>query len=141
MSERKVKREGPIRHATDAEVLAASRKLTRRSFAVAAIGAAAGFGLYRWVDCSRNDGMQPIPRRRAFQANAALSRKVFDERAIAPTYPINRAENLHQRPDRDQGSHPARELAPATSRCGEREKFRAVCTRCYGVDLRVFARE
>ncbi len=94
MSEGKVKREDPARHATDAEVLAASRKLTRRSFAVTAIGAAAGFGLYRWVNYSRNDGMQPIPRRRAFQANAALSRKVFDERALAPTYPINQAENL-----------------------------------------------
>jgi hypothetical protein len=63
MSERKVRREDPARHATDAEVLAASRKLTRRSFAVAAIGAAAGFGLYRWVDYSRDDGMQPVPLR------------------------------------------------------------------------------
>ena len=94
MSERKVKREDPAHHTTDAEVLAASRKLTRRSFAVAAIGAAAGFGLYRWVDYSRDDGMQPVPLRRAFQANAALSRKVFDERALAPTYPASRAETL-----------------------------------------------
>ena len=94
MSERKTKREGPARHATDTEVLAASRKLTRRSFAVAAFGAAAGFGLYRWVNYSRDDGMQPLPLRRAFQANAALSQKVFDERALAPTYSVSRAENL-----------------------------------------------
>lgn len=94
MSDGNVKREDPARYATDAEVLAASRKLTRRSFAVTVIGAAAGFGFYRWVDYSRNDGMQPIPRRRAFQANAALSRKVFDERALAPTYPVNQAKNL-----------------------------------------------
>jgi hypothetical protein len=94
MSDGNLKREDPARYATDAEVLAASRKLTRRSFAVAVIGAAAGFGFYRWVDYSPNDGMQPIPRRRAFQANAALSRKVFDERALAPTYPVNQAKNL-----------------------------------------------
>jgi hypothetical protein len=94
MSEHKVEREDPVRDASDAEVLAASRKLTRRSFAVAAIGAAAGFGLYRWVDYSRNDGMQPIPRRRALQINAALSREVFNERALSPTYPVARAEHL-----------------------------------------------
>jgi hypothetical protein len=94
MSKHEVKRGDPAWPATDAEVLTASRKLTRRSFAVAAIGAAAGFGLYRWVDYSREDGMQPFPRRRAFQANAALSRDVFDERGLAPTYPVSRAENL-----------------------------------------------
>jgi hypothetical protein len=94
MSGRKAKHEYTASHATDAEVLAASRKLTRRGFAVAAIGAAAGFGFYRWVEYSRDDGMQPVPLRRAFQANAALSRKVFDERALAPTYPASRAENL-----------------------------------------------
>jgi Oxidoreductase molybdopterin binding domain len=94
MSEHNIKPEEKTAYATDAEVLAASRKLTRRGFAVAAIGAAVGFGVYRWVDYSRGDGMQPLPRRRAFQANAALSREVFDERALAPTYPLNRAENL-----------------------------------------------
>jgi hypothetical protein len=94
MSKRRVEFEDPVRHATDDEVLTASRKLTRRGFAVAAIGAAAGFGLYRWVDYSRNDGMQPLPRRRAFQVNASLSREVFNERALAPTYSVSRAENL-----------------------------------------------
>jgi hypothetical protein len=87
-------REGPFGDSTDAQVRAASRKHTRRSFAVAALGAAAGYGVYRWVDYSASDGMQPVPRRRAFQANAALSRALFDERALAPTYPVTRAEHL-----------------------------------------------
>ena len=82
------------RPASDAEVLAASRRLTRRSFAVAALSAAAGYGFYRWVDFSPSEGQQPVPRRRALQANAALSRAVFDERALAPVYPVSRAERL-----------------------------------------------
>ncbi len=80
--------------ATDAEVLAASRKSTRRSFAVAALGAAAGAGFCYWVSDSPSDGMQTWPRRRALQANAKIARAVFDERALAPTYPRSHAEQL-----------------------------------------------
>lgn len=82
------------RFTTDAEVLAASRKSTRRSFAVAALGAAAGLGFWRWVVNSPPDGMQPWPRRRLFQANAKVAQAVFDERALAPTYARSRAEQL-----------------------------------------------
>ena len=94
MSEDKGKANDPAGLSSDSEVLATSRKHTRRSFAVAALGAAAGYGIYRWVDYSPSDGMQPVPRRRAFQANAKLSRKIFAERALAPTYPSSRAEKL-----------------------------------------------
>ncbi len=80
--------------AQNAEVLAASRRHTRRSFAVAAVGAAAAFGFYRWVDYSRSIGGQPLPRRRAFQINAAVARAVFDERGLAPTYSLDRAVDL-----------------------------------------------
>ena len=79
---------------TDAEVLAASRRLTRRSFAVAAVAAAAGYGFCRWVWDGPDEGEQPRARRRVIQANASLSRAVFDERALAPAYPANRAERL-----------------------------------------------
>ena len=78
--------------ADDAQVLAAARRTTRRSFAAAALASAAGYGLFRWVSYGRADGDQPLPRRRAFQANAAISRTIFDERALAPTYPVGRAE-------------------------------------------------
>jgi len=79
-------------NAENAKVLSASRKHTRRSFALAALGAVAGYGAYRWVVYSPADGMQPLPRRRAFQTNAELSRAIFDERALAPTYPLSHAE-------------------------------------------------
>ncbi len=80
--------------AADAAVLRESRKHTRRSFAIAAAGAAAGWGLYHWIDESRRLNMQPELLRRAFQTNAALSRAIFDDRALAPTYPLKRAEDL-----------------------------------------------
>lgn len=80
--------------AADAAVLAASRRQTRRSFVVAAAGAAAGYGLYRWIDQSRDDDMQPEPLRRLFQANAAVAREVFRDHALAPTYPVKAARDL-----------------------------------------------
>ena len=80
--------------ASDAAILRESRKHTRRSFVVAAVGAAAGFGLYKWIDSSEIEGRQPKPFRRAFQVNAKLSRAVFDDRALAPTYSLNRARDL-----------------------------------------------
>jgi hypothetical protein len=80
--------------AADAAVLQESRKHTRRSFAVAALAAAAGFGFYEWIDGSRRLDMQPELLRKAFQTNAGLSRAVFNDRAMAPTYPLARAEEL-----------------------------------------------
>ena len=85
---------GEEQRKADEAVLQESRKHTRRSFAVAAIGAAAGWGFYEWLDRSRRLEMQPEVLRRAFQSNALLSRAVFDDRAMAPTYPLQRAENL-----------------------------------------------
>ena len=84
----------PGREAADADVLARSRTHTRRAFAAAAAGAAASYGFWRWSHGSVSDDMQPIPLRRAFEANASLSRGVFREHALAPTYPLSRAENL-----------------------------------------------
>ena len=75
-------------------MLAESRRHTRRSFALTAVSAAAGWGFYRWIDKSHQIELQPDILRRAFQANASLSRAVFDERALAPTYPLSRAEDL-----------------------------------------------
>jgi hypothetical protein len=75
-------------------ILARSRRHTRRSFLGAGAAAAAGYGLYRWIDGMPARDEQPIPYRNAFEANAAISRTLFDERALAPTYPMHRAENL-----------------------------------------------
>ena len=81
-------------YSSDGEVLSASRKHTRRSFAVAALAAVAGYGFCRWVYYSPAEGEQPLPRRRALQANARIAEEVFDDRAMAPTYPASRAEKL-----------------------------------------------
>jgi hypothetical protein len=80
--------------AADATVLAENRKHTRRDFMIGAAAAAAGVGFYRWIETSDYLGMQPKPFRRIIQANAKLSRALFDDRAMAPTYPMERAEHL-----------------------------------------------
>ena len=86
--------ETPTNNTADAALLAASRRHTRRSFAATALAAATGYGFYRWIAHSPTDMEQPKPLRRALQANAALSRALFDDRALAPTYPLERAEEL-----------------------------------------------
>ncbi len=84
----------PGHEAADAEVLAASRRHTRRSFVVAAVGAAAGVGFYEWLSRGPQDNIQPVALERAFQTNAALARSDLLEGNLAPTYPLSRAENL-----------------------------------------------
>ncbi|HWB32658.1 MAG TPA: molybdopterin-dependent oxidoreductase [Acidobacteriaceae bacterium] len=81
-----------VRH--NESVLAESCRHTRRSFVVAAAAAAAGYGMYQWIEDARPDEMQPEGFRRAFELNAALSRKVFDERALAPTYKVSESRDL-----------------------------------------------
>jgi hypothetical protein len=78
----------------DQEILADSRRHTRRSFIVAAAAAAAGYGLYNWIEERPAEEMQPAGFRRAFEANASVSRKIFDDRALSPTYPLSKAEDL-----------------------------------------------
>lgn len=96
----------------NAAVLADSRRHTRRSFAMAAVAVAAGYGLYNWLDHLPSDEMQPGGYRKAFQMNAAISRAVFDDRALAPTYSLSKAENL-----RVNGVYGLRQmLAPASYR-------------------------
>jgi molybdopterin-dependent oxidoreductase-like protein protein len=82
------------RQKENASVLAESRRHTRRSFTVAAAAAVAGYSLYRFVERSPRDEMQPGPFRDVFKWNAGLSQSVFRERGLAPTYPLGRAENL-----------------------------------------------
>jgi molybdopterin-dependent oxidoreductase-like protein protein len=80
--------------AANQAVLADSRSHTRRAFVVAAVGAAAGYGFYHWLDQSGGVEMQPGPFRRAFETNAAIARDVFHDRALAPTYSLSEARDL-----------------------------------------------
>ena len=79
-------------HETDAEILAASRKRTRRSFAAAVLSAAAGYGVYRWIEGGPIPARQSPALRSAMQTEEALSKAIFNDRALAPTYPLSRAE-------------------------------------------------
>jgi hypothetical protein len=78
----------------DAGVRAESALRTRRSFLVAAVAAAGGYGFYRWID--RGPGEQRIqrPLRRMLDFNAKVSRAVFDERGLAPIYPVSKSMEL-----------------------------------------------
>lgn len=85
---------GPTVNQENAAVLSESRRHTRRSFAVAGAAAVAGYGLYHWLDHLPQEEMQPSGYRKAFNANAAISRGIFDDRGLAPTYALSKAENL-----------------------------------------------
>jgi len=81
----------PTQEELDAEVRRASGRRSRRSFLAAGAAAAAGYGFYRWIDNSEVVGRQPLPLRKAYEANAAISRAIFREANLAPTYPRERA--------------------------------------------------
>lgn len=75
-------------------VLADSKRHTRRSFAVAAATAAAGYSLYNWLVELPAVDRQPGGYRRAFETNAAISRAIFHDGALAPTYPLSKAKTI-----------------------------------------------
>jgi len=87
-------RQADHREDPDERVLADSRRHTRRSFVIATAAAAAGYGLYRSIENGPRDEMQPAAFRDAFRFNARLSKDIFHERALAPTYSLKRAGNL-----------------------------------------------
>ena len=72
----------------------ASARRTRRSFLVAGIASLGGFEFYRWVANAKAEEMIPGPLRKALETDAKLSRAVFGERELAPTYPVSRAREL-----------------------------------------------
>jgi Oxidoreductase molybdopterin binding domain len=110
--DREWERERRDSRAADAEVRAESGRRTRRSFLVAAAAAAGGYGLYRWIDHSPGEELLRRPLRKAMEMNAKISRAVFDDRGMAPTYPVERAVEL-----RTNGNYGLKEdLAPESYR-------------------------
>lgn len=96
----------------NAAVRAESRRRTRRSFLVAAVAAAGGYSFYRWIDKSPGDQLIPRPLRKMLDFNAKVARGVFDERGLAPTYPVSRSMEL-----RTNGNYGLKEdLAPESYR-------------------------
>lgn len=78
----------------DAKVLAVSQQHTRRSFLVAGVGTAAAYGFYHYLGTNFDADMQPPPLRDAYRFNASVSRRLFRNKELAPTYPLRLAENL-----------------------------------------------
>ena len=78
----------------DEAVRAESGRRTRRSFLIAAAAAAGGYSFYRWIDRSPGDQLIPLPLRKTLDFNAKVARGVFDERGLAPTYPVCRSMEL-----------------------------------------------
>jgi hypothetical protein len=78
----------------DAEVKQESARRTRRSFLVAGLGAAGGYGLYRWIDRSRAKEMLPGPLRETLNFNGRLNHGIFDDLGLAPTYPVSKSVPL-----------------------------------------------
>ena len=71
-----------------------SARRTRRSFLVGGAVAAAGYGVSQWIADSKSVGRLQAGLRDVTNANAAIARAVFDERGLAPTYPVSRAKPL-----------------------------------------------
>jgi hypothetical protein len=71
------------------------RKRSRRGFLAGGVAAAATYGIWHWIKYSPPiDGLQR-PLREAMRFNSAVSRGVFADRGIAPTFPVDKAvENV-----------------------------------------------
>ncbi len=86
--------EDASRQAADAAVLAASRQRTRRAFLFSGAAATLAYGFYHWLDYGPHEDMLPTLVDRTYDVNASVSRAVFRDHALAPTYPLSRAETL-----------------------------------------------
>ena len=79
----------------DAETVGrASATRTRRSFLVGGVGAAAGYGVWHWINNSPPEGRLQAVLRRSLQLNARFDRALFKERGLAPEYPLSQASEL-----------------------------------------------
>lgn len=76
------------------------RRLTRRSFTVGVLAAAAGFGAWRWLTTQAADGGVPWPLRHMLRFNQGLGEAFASPRQLAPTYPMTAVQH---RPPRTNG--------------------------------------
>ena len=85
--------ESPIDQSTEQAKHASARR-TRRSFLIGGLGVVGAYEFYRWIDRAPGDQLIPRPLREALNFNAKLSRGVFDERGLTPTYDVARSVDL-----------------------------------------------
>jgi hypothetical protein len=67
------------------------RKRSRRGFLAGGIAAAATYGIWHWIKYSPQIDDLPRPLRAAMRFNSAVSRTVFGDRGVAPTFSIDKA--------------------------------------------------
>jgi Oxidoreductase molybdopterin binding domain len=60
---------------------------TRRAFLTLGLGAAAGYGAWRWLQTRPQDGSIPEPFRRMLDFNERLERGLFSEHRLAASFP------------------------------------------------------
>jgi hypothetical protein len=75
-------------------VLAESSKRTRRAFIGLAAGVAAAYGLRHYLEDGPTTEMIPSVLHENYHWNADLSRYIFRDHALAPTYPLSEAQAL-----------------------------------------------
>jgi Oxidoreductase molybdopterin binding domain len=79
------------------ETVAGLQRRSRRAFLTAAIPAAAGAGIWKWLNIqSEADGLGS-PFRRAMELNAGIARRIFRERALAPEFKPSKAVRSFRR--------------------------------------------
>lgn len=83
----------------DDELRRAMSRKTRRSFLIGGAATAATIGAYEWLSHAKQIGQLQSPLRRAEQFNAAVSRALFPEQPLAPTYPMSRSTELRLNAD------------------------------------------
>ena len=71
----------------EGEVEAQMRRMSRRSFLWGAAALGGGYGGWRWLVSRRTEDGVPWPFRRALQTNGEISRDLFSEARLAPTFP------------------------------------------------------
>src|ERR1700761_8155357 len=71
-----------------------SARRTRRSFLLGGVAAAAGYAAWRAIDQSKPVGRLQSALRGVIDWNADVSRAIFRERGLSPTYPLSRAVPL-----------------------------------------------
>jgi hypothetical protein len=79
---------------SEEEVKRESARRTRRSFLVGGAAAAAGAAAAYYINHSQAEGRLQAGLRRTMQINSRISRAVFDERGLAPTYSLEQAVPL-----------------------------------------------
>lgn len=65
------------------------RRLTRRSFAVGAVAALAGFGAWRWLGAATPEDAIPWPLRRVLRFDEVLAQGYQSPSRLAPTFPLD----------------------------------------------------